>query len=294
MAARKREAEAATENAPAPIASERGTERRVKFGYLKVTDLVPYVRNSRIHTPEQVSEIASSIREFGFLVPVLIDKDNGVVAGHGRILAAQKLGIQEVPCVRAEHLTEAQRRAYVLVDNRLTDKSQWDKEMLKLELGDLRELAPEINLGAIGFGECDLAELEIDLGSFGGEGGEGSGSGDDLYTQKIEAPIYTPKGEKPALSELCDRSKAEQLLAEIEASDLPEAEKEFLRAAAQRHTVFNFSKIAEYYAHAPKAVQDLMENSALVIIDFNKAIEKGFVSMTKAIAEVYEDDVFEQ
>lgn len=106
---------------------------------------------------------------------------------------------------------------------------------------------------------------------------------------KIETPVYEIKGECPALSECYETEKTDELLAEIENADIPEDVKQFLRLASYRHTRINFTKVAEYYAHAPKEVQELMENNALVIIDFNKAIEKGFVEMSKGIDQLRQE-----
>lgn len=103
------------------------------------------------------------------------------------------------------------------------------------------------------------------------------------YTKKIEAPVYEPRGDKPHLLALYDTTKTKALIREIDASSLPEDEKTFLRSAAQRHTVFHYERIAEYYAHASEEMQDLMEKSALVIIDFNAAIEQGFVKLCDEI-----------
>lgn len=130
----------------------------------------------------------------------------------------------------------------------------------------------------------------VEFGKFVESGGTSSDGGSQQpYTKKVASPIYEPKGPKPPLRELLDLSKVEELLAEIEAVDLPEGEKEFLRRAASRHAVFNYEKVAEYYAHAPKKLQTLMEDSALVIIDFDKAIEKGFVVLSEKIADVYRE-----
>lgn len=120
-----------------------------------VADLVPYARNSRTHSPQQVDKIAASIREFGFLNPIIVDADSGIIAGHGRVLAAQKIGLSELPCIEASHLTDAQRRAYVLADNRLALDAGWDDEMLKVELGDLN--ADGFDLTLTGF---DLDEIK--------------------------------------------------------------------------------------------------------------------------------------
>ena len=99
--------------------------------------LIPYVRNARTHSPQQVDKIAASIREFGFLSPIITDGQNGIVAGHGRVMAAQKLGLDTLPTIDAAHLTEAQRRAYMLADNRMALDAGWDNDLLKIELQDL-------------------------------------------------------------------------------------------------------------------------------------------------------------
>ena len=98
-----------------------------------VSDLIPYARNSRTHSDVQINKIASSIKEFGFLNPVLIDKDNGIIAGHGRVMAAQKLGLKEVPVLQIGHLSDTQKRAYIIADNRLALDAGWDEEMLRVE-----------------------------------------------------------------------------------------------------------------------------------------------------------------
>ena len=126
--------------------------------HLKTSDLIPYARNAKKHDASQVAKLAGSIREFGFTNPVLIDNDNGIIAGHGRVLAAQSLALETVPCIRLGHLTDTQRRAYILADNRLAEiGGGWDEEMLKLELADLAAL--DIDATEIGFGAEDLAEV---------------------------------------------------------------------------------------------------------------------------------------
>jgi hypothetical protein len=123
-------------------------------------DLIPYARNSRTHSDAQIAKIAASIREFGFINPVITDGKNGIVAGHGRVLAAQKLGLKELPCVEAKHLTEAQKRAYVIADNRMALDAGWDIDLLKVELGDLQGLNFDLALTGFDPGEIEnfLAE----------------------------------------------------------------------------------------------------------------------------------------
>lgn len=129
--------------------------------YRPLDKLIPYARNARTHSPEQVAQIAASIKEFGFNNPILVDGDNGVIAGHGRLLAAQKLGFDKVPCIELSHLTEAQKRAYILADNKLAENAGWDKELLKIELQDLN--LDKINLDTIGFSELEIDNLLKDI-----------------------------------------------------------------------------------------------------------------------------------
>ena len=119
--------------------------------------LIPYARNARTHSDQQVAQIAASIREFGFTNPVLIDEEDGIIAGHGRVLGAHLLGLDEVPCIVLAHLTPAQRRAYVLADNKLALNAGWDLEMLSLEIGELGEAGFDLSL--TGFDEFELGEL---------------------------------------------------------------------------------------------------------------------------------------
>lgn len=125
--------------------------------YVPVADLVPYARNSRTHSDEQVAQIMGSIREFGFTNPILLDEQNGVIAGHGRILAARKLNIDNVPTITLAGMTDAQRRAYVIADNKLALNAGWDEEMLRVELTELSDLGYDLDL--TGFNAEELADL---------------------------------------------------------------------------------------------------------------------------------------
>jgi hypothetical protein len=253
----------------------------MKIEQIDVEDLIPYARNARTHSEQQVTQIAASIREFGFNNPVLIDGQSTIIAGHGRVLAAKKLGLDRVPCIRLTHMTDAQRRAYILADNRIALNSGWDDAMLALELQGLE--TDGLDLGLVGFDEAELQKLlqGMDLPA------EGIGEeAQSQYTNEIKAPVYEPKGERPAISELSDNSKALALIAEVKAAKLPADVEGFLIAAAARHVVFNFRNIAEFYCHASADVQNLMERSGLIIIDFKKAIEYGFVHLSEALGKI--------
>lgn len=138
---------------------------------VSVASLIPYARNSRTHSDAQVAKIAASIREFGFLNPIIVDGANGIIAGHGRVMAAQKLGLATLPVIEASHLTEAQKRAYIIADNRLALDAGWDNDLLKIELQDLQ---------ADGF---DLALTGFEIGEISGlleEATEGLTDPDDV------------------------------------------------------------------------------------------------------------------
>lgn len=130
-----------------------------------VTELIPYVKNSRTHSDEQVAQIAASIKEFGWTNPILVDGDNGIIAGHGRLLAARKLGHKEVPTIELKDLTEAQKKAYIIADNRLAINAGWDNEMLKLEFDQLAELGFDLELTGFSFDEIEaLNPIELNNG----------------------------------------------------------------------------------------------------------------------------------
>ena len=135
-----------------------------------VEKLIPYINNARTHSPEQIKKLRASLREFGFVNPVIIDRDYNVIAGHGRIMAAKEEGITEVPCVYADHLTEAQKKAYILADNRMALDAGWDEEMLRVEIDALREM--EFDPMLAGFDEKELAALYA---------GDGDGAQDDDF-----------------------------------------------------------------------------------------------------------------
>jgi site-specific DNA-methyltransferase (adenine-specific) len=137
----------------------------VQIEQIGIATLIPFAKNSRTHSDAQVAQIAASIREFGFTNPVLIDEANGIIAGHGRVMAARKLKLTEVPCIRLAHLSDAQKRAYVIADNKLALNAGWDEAMLKLELADLKAL--DFDLDLTGFDTDEINALLAEKGTEG-------------------------------------------------------------------------------------------------------------------------------
>src|SRR3974377_1711393 len=137
---------------PEPVSITPTLARRIEIW--PVGRLVPYAKNARTHSPEQVAQIAASIVEFGFVNPILVDTNAGIIAGHGRLLAARKLGISECPVVVLDHLSESQRRAYIIADNKLARNAGWDEKILAAELHDLEQ--DGIDLTLVGFSDEEL------------------------------------------------------------------------------------------------------------------------------------------
>lgn len=124
---------------------------------VSVDKLIPYINNARTHSPEQVNKLRSSLREFGFINPIIIDKDYNVIAGHGRLMAAKAENIKEVPCVFVDYLTEAQKKAYILADNRMAMDAGWDEELLRIEIESLK--AEDFDVELTGFDAAELDKL---------------------------------------------------------------------------------------------------------------------------------------
>lgn len=260
-----------------------------------IDEFTPLDGNAKLHPDSQIEQIAASILANGWVWPILRRGDSVIGAGHGRREAAKllysqgqrikmwngfELPFDTLPYFDVSNWSEAEFKRFVLADNRLAEKGQWDLPLLHIALDELRGF--DIDLAEIGFAQPDLTDLFGELGF--GDGAPGGGLSDN-YSRKIEAPIYRITGEKPAVTDLLDETKTIELQEEIEAAELPDGVREFLLAAAERHTVFNFRNIAEFYAHADAPLQRLMEKSALIIIDFNQAIENGFVRLSEGMME---------
>lgn len=237
---------------------------KTKVTYMDVDSLIPYANNPRLND-NAVDAVAASIKEFGFKVPIVVDSENVIINGHTRLKAAHKLGLRQVPVIVADDLTPEQVKAFRLADNKTSELAEWDMAKLGIEL----EGIDDIDMTDFGF---DFEELEED-----------EPQADDTYTKKVNIPQYEPTGECPSIDELVDDSKANELVMRIQDSNVTPEEREFLIEAATRHYAFNYKKVAEYYANATPEMQELMEDSALVIIDVDDAIAKGYAKLAEDI-----------
>lgn len=231
-----------------------------------IKEVKPNPHNPRVIKGDKFLKLVKSIKDFPQMLelrPIVVDNEMIVLGGNMRLKACIEAGLEEVPILIADELTEEQKAEFIIKDN--VGYGEWDWDVLA------NEWDAEL-----------LDEWGLDVPNFLEE--------EDIYTSKIEAPIYEPSNLKPLIGELVNDTKTRELIKEIEASTLEDSEKEFLKLAAQRHLVFNYSKIADYYSHSPKETQELFEKSALVIIDFDKAIENGFVELTKNITKQFLED----
>lgn len=258
----------------------------MKIELIPIDKIIPYENNIKEHPQEQVDKLKESIKEFDFNDPISVDENNIILEGHGRFMALKQLGEKTAKVIKIKHLNEVQKKKYRIYHNQLTMSTGFNVEKLKLELDainiDLGEIVnAEIILENLGFSKDDIKNLGLT-----------DEEKEELnnYSKKIKAPIYEPKNEKPELKELFKNEKYLDLVGQIEKSKIPKKEKEFLKLAATRHIVFNYESIADYYSHSKKENQELFENSALVIIDFDKAIENGYIQLDKNIKEQFEGE----
>jgi hypothetical protein len=246
----------------------------MKIEKIKVSEIIPYADNAKLHPERQIEQIKSSILEFGFNDPIAIDENNVVIEGNGRLMAIKDLGYKEVDCIRIEGLTEDQKRAYILVHNQLTMNTGFDIDILNKELERIKGI--------------DMTQFDFELNiDFDNDIDTGDGN---KYTQKVDVPQYEPTGECPDIWELVDSAKADSFLEEIREANVSDEEKDFLIKATRRLYEFNYKKIAEYYAQASPEMQELMEHLALVIIDFDNAIAYGYAQLSAALEEMRGED----
>lgn len=230
--------------------------------------------NWRIHPKAQQDALAGVLDEVGWVQDIIVNQRTGhVVDGHLRVSMAISREEATVP-VKYVDLSDDEERLVLASLDPLAAMAVTDEDMLaKLTEGI----------------ETDSEALQALLAGEAYDPEEGDGGLSDEYSRKIEAPIYEVTGDKPAVDELLDESKTEELRAEIMDADIPDDIRRFLLAAAERHTVFRFASIAEFYAHSDAHVQRLMERSALVIVDFDRAIEEGFAKLAAGMMQQAEE-----
>lgn len=234
---------------------------------IDIRSLVPNSTNPRKINKTQLDKLKKSITEFPNMLeirPIVVDETMTVLAGNMRLRALIELEYDQVPYIQIENLTEEQKKEFIVKDN--LSYGDWDWDILNTDW-DI-ELLEDWGL-----------EVNID-----------EESDDEKYTRKIVSPTYEPLNSKPVISNLVSLTKTNELIDEIKNSNITDEEKEFLIFAAYRHIVFDYSKIADYYAHSSKDMQYLMEKSALIIIDYNKAIEEGYVKLSKTLMDLYTED----
>lgn len=236
-------------------------EKEMQYYLADVSELIPYVRNARTHSEAQVAQIAASIREFGFLSPILVAEDNTILAGHGRLAAALKLGLKKVPCVKENHLTETQKRAYIIADNKLSLNAGWDSELLAVELSELE--GADFNLDLLGFDEAELSSI-FDADKDVNE--------DDFDVEKeLEEPCFSKTGDMWMLGKhrvICgDATKLETF-------------KTLLENTKVNLVVTDPPYNVNYEGSAGKIKNDNMENDKFYQFLFN-----SFVNMEQAMAD---------
>ena len=241
---------------------------------MEIKDLKQDKRNYRRHNQRNLDLIKKSVSEVGLGRSVVIDNENEIVCGNGLVSTLDKNtpikvietdGSELVVVKRTDLATnDDKRKQLAIMDNSTSESSEWDFEKLEADF-DTEELE---DWGLDGFLTADDVE------------------NDNPYTMKVEIPVYEPKTSCPAIETLCNQEKCNSLIEEIEKANIPDDIKEFLKLGAHRHLRFSYKDIAEFYCHQNKEVQELMERSALVIIDFDKAIENGYVKFVEEINEL--------
>lgn len=240
---------------------------------LRLEEIIPYENNPR-DNDEAVPDVAESMRQCGELDPIEVDENNVILAGHTRLKALIQRGRKQTEVVRYHGLTEEQKIKYRLLNNKTSEKARWLETLLDEERA-------KVDFDGYDFG-FDHEELFEE-------------AEDEKYTMKVNIPQYEPTGEKPTLAQMLDTNKADSLIARIEeAEGITDEERAFLIQAARRHNVFNYRNCAEYYAQATPAMQKLMEDSALVIIDVDNAIANGYARLSDEITAMLDDELEDQ
>lgn len=258
-------------------AAELFKNRIIGYGTKPADQFQANPQNYRKHPQRQRDAVSASLRSIGWIATVIENRQTGnLIDGHERVWQALPNN-EDVPYLEVD-LTPDEERLALAVFDPITNMAEIDPTIFDDLLHDINTDEPAL--------QALLDELAQGIGLY-----DGKGEGDEPYSREIKSPVYKPSNSKPQVSELFDDARALELTQAIEAAEhLTDEERKFLIAAARRHTVFHFNKIADFYAHADKATQVLMEDSALIIIDFNRAIELGYVRLAEEIAKQYGAD----
>ena len=230
-----------------------------------IGEIMPYDRNPR-KNQKAVEHVLESLRRHGQAKPLVLSaaghpfEGEVVCCGHTTLEALKRFGAKRVGVVVKAFKDEAEFVDLNIRDNKTGEWAEWDDD--------------ELSMLAVDF------DIDLDAMGFGGDEQE------EPYTMKVESIHYEPRGERPSIDKMVDAKKYDQMVMAIADADISDDERRLLTLAATRHIVFNYEQIAEFYAHAPKAVQEMMEHSALVIIDFEDAIDKGYVKMSEAFCDM--------
>lgn len=247
-----------------------------------LADIQPHPENYNHGDPDAIGE--SLVRHGQFRAIVVSEVTGNILAGSHTFLAAQQSGDVKMLAHLIPNLTAEEEISIMVADNRIADLAHTDDHILAGHLDTLA--ASDAGLVGTGWDADNYDNLMSDL--WPSQTFEQDDDG--KYTRKVESPVYEPTGDRPDIDTLTDRTTTDKLRAVIEAADLTDDETAFLLAAAERHTVFRYDNIANYYAHAPKAIQRIMEDSALIIIDFDAAIERGFVQLNETTAALFKSE----
>lgn len=245
----------------------------------RVADLSFDPENVRSHSSQNLDAIKRSLDQFGQRKPIVLNSSGVVVAGNGTLQAAIALGWSEIDTVSVPaDWSDEQIKAFAIADNRSAELAEWNAEKLALQLSELEEFGFELK--DLGFTKNELSDLVTESSETERLAEE------NAYTATINIPQYEIVGEQPAVSELLDTGKTDTLRRAILEKELAPEVRDFLLAAASRHTVFNYRKIAEFYPHQKPEVQRLIEQSALVIIDANDAIRNGYANFMATLNDL--------
>lgn len=242
---------------------------------MKLSELKKNPNNPRLIKDEKFKKLVQSLHDFPQMMelrPIIINGDNMVLGGNMRLAALKELNYKDMPdnwVMKASDLTPEQQKEFIIKDNVGFGEWEWDQLANEWDIDQLEEWGLDIPIW---------------------ENESNNNNEDDKYTQKIDTPVYEPKNEKPKITELYNAERYKELISEIDNSSIDNDVKVMLKVAASRHIVFNYENMADYYANSENEVQTLMENSALVIIDFNRAIELGYVKLREEIAAQYGKD----